>query len=329
MNSLLIILDGFGEGDPKDPGNAQEIADMKFYKSLKKNYPWTLLSCTGHAVGLPERVMGNSEVGHFTMGAGRVVFQTLEMINKSIREKTFFENKIFLNAIKKAKENKTAIHLLGMISDEGVHAHINHLFALLELCKQENFTNVWIHAITDGRDVHERSVKTYLHQILEKTKDLGLGTIATIIGRFYTMDRDTNWDRTKKAFELMTKGIGFESEDALKAIDEAYERGDETDYYIQPIILDKKGLIQKNDTVIFFNFRTDRAKQISQMFNGENFETKYFENPTQFICFGPYSKISPVIFPMTKVKNNLGEYLSNLGKKQLRIGKICTCNFLF
>jgi len=312
---LLVILDGFGEGNLHDPGNAQAKADMRFYKNLRKKYPWTLLRCTGEAVGLPEGVMGNSEVGHFTIGAGRKVFQSLAMINKSIREKSFFIEKEFLKMVKFVKKNNCSLHLFGMISDEGVHAHIDHLFALLEFLKMQSITkNVWIHCITDGRDVAERSAKEYIQKILDKTKQLGVGKIASIVGRFYAMDRDNNLERTKKAFDLMVKGKGFEEVDPLKAIDNAYKRGDETDYYLQPMILNKNGLVKKEDALIFFNFRTDRAKQITVMFT----ETEKFLNSKQFICFGPYSKICPVIFPMSEVKNNLGEFLSKKGLRQLR-----------
>lgn len=318
MKSLLIILDGFGEGNPVDPGNAQEIADMKFYKSLRQNYPSTLLNAIGNSVGLPEGVMGNSEVGHFTMGAGRIVFQTLEMINKSIESGDFFKKEILLKTIEQAKKNNKKLHLVGMISDEGVHAHINHLFALMKLCKDNEFTNVYIHAITDGRDVEERSATRYIQQVLDKIKELGLGKIATINGRYYAMDRDQNFDRTGDAFALMTEGKGFEEVDPIEAIKNSYKRGDDTDYYIHPIILDKNGLVGRNDQIIFFNFRTDRAKQITESFTEKLINGETYLKPEQFVCFGPYSKICPVIFPMQKVKNNLGEYLSNLGLKQLR-----------
>ncbi len=323
--ALLIIFDGFGEGNPSDPGNAQELADMKFYKSLKQKYPNTTLKAIGNAVGLPEGFMGNSEVGHFTIGAGRVIFQSFEKINKSIQDGDFFTKEALLNAVKIVKNNKSCpngsfrrakIHLLGMISDEGVHAHIDHLFALFEFCKRNGITeNVYIHAITDGRDVPERSAKKYIEQILQKINEYGFGEIATICGRFYAMDRDHNMDRTMTYFDLLTQGKGFESQNALEAIEESYKRGDKTDYYIQPIVLDRNGLIEKQDAVIFFNFRTDRAKQITENFTkGSNPYLK----PEQFVCFGPYSDRCPVLYPVDAIKNNLGEYLSNLGKKQLR-----------
>ena len=276
---ILIILDGYGEGK-KYKGNAVYLSNPKHIKKYRKEYPMTLLQTSGEAVGLPQGYMGGSEVGHFTIGAGRVVFQSLEEINRKIRSGDFFKNKELLGAFKNVKKNKSKLHLMGMISDEGVHSHLKHLFACLDLAKKQGVKKVYIHAITDGRDVPERSADKFIKKINSKIKKLGIGNIATICGRYYAMDRDKNWKRTEKAYKLLTEGKGFEekpitgstSGSPLKAIQNAYKRGDETDYYIQPIILNQEGFIEKNDSIVFFNYRTDRAKQLTQAFVGRNFK---------------------------------------------------------
>jgi len=332
----LMILDGFGEG--KDyPGNAIKKAKMPNLNRLKSEYPNTLLACSGNAVGLPKGTQGGSEVGHFTMGAGRIAFQALEEINRSIADGSFYKKKPFLDAMEKVKKTeKSALHLLGMISDQGVHSHLDHLFALLEMAKKNNVGPVYIHAITDGRDVPERTAAGFIKKIEDKIKELGLDAartdlpgsppgakIATIIGRYFTMDRDHNWDRTEKAYDLYTMGTGINETDPIKAIENAYARGIETDYYIDPIILDEHGVIKDKDAVIFWNFRTDRTRQITEAFTGEikpGFEQKKTVRPF-FVCFGEYSTIAPVVFPPSKIKNNLGEILSANGIKQLRIAE--------
>ncbi len=325
----LMILDGFGEG--KDyPGNAVKNARMPNLNALKTGYPMTLLQASGRAVGLPEGTQGGSEVGHFTIGAGRIVFQTLEEINESIRDKSFFSKKPLHDAAEKVKKAGSSLHLLGMISDQGIHSQIDHLFALLEFAKNNNLGNVYIHAITDGRDVPERSAKKFIEQIQEKIEELGLnGTdknsavIATIVGRYYAMDRDTNWDRTQKAYDLYTNGTGVKETDPLKAIDNAYARGIETDYYIDPIILDERGIIKDSDAVIFWNYRTDRTRQITEAFTGEKeigFKPQKVVRPF-FVCFGEYSETAPVVFPPPKVTNNLGNVLGANGVTELRIAE--------
>jgi 2,3-bisphosphoglycerate-independent phosphoglycerate mutase len=313
--ALLIILDGYGEG--KDyPGNAVTRASTPFIDSLRKKYPHCLLKTDSEAVGLPPKTMGGSEVGHFTMGAGRVVWQSLEEINRSIRKDRFNNLTALKGAARRCKRNDSAIHLLGMISDEGVHSHLNHLYALLKFAKKKKLDQIYIHAITDGRDVPEKSAQKFIRKIEQKIRELGLqnkAKIATIIGRYYAMDRDNNLNRTKKAFNLYTKGKGRREESPLKAIKNEYARGTKTDYYIEPILLDKAGLIKKQDSVVFFNYRTDRAAQITEMFEKE---VKPY-----FVCFGPYSKKSPVLFPAPKIKNNLSSILAQRGKKQLRIAE--------
>ncbi|MFA6528924.1 MAG: 2,3-bisphosphoglycerate-independent phosphoglycerate mutase [Candidatus Gracilibacteria bacterium] len=331
---LLVILDGFGydksgRKTAKKVGNAIELANMKFEKSLRRKYPTTILKCHGEAVGLPKNSMGGSEVGHFTIGAGRVVFQSLEHINRDIKNGSFFRNPALIKAVSNAKKHSSALHLVGMISDEGVHSHMKHLFACLQLAKRHGLNKVFIHAITDGRDVPERSAAKYIEQI-QKQK----GSIATIVGRYYAMDRDTNWDRTEEAYKLMVEGKGFQESDPVTAIENAYKRGDETDYYIKPIILNPNGLIKKNDSVIFWNFRTDRAKQLTERIIKGDCIRNQFDNMGRplryrpegvknitFVAFGDYSKKAEIAFHSPVIKNNLGEILSKNSVHQLRIAE--------
>jgi 2,3-bisphosphoglycerate-independent phosphoglycerate mutase len=310
---LLIILDGYGEG--KDyPYNAVTRSNTPFLDMLRKNYPTTLLKTEGNHVGLPKHSMGGSEVGHFTIGAGRIVFQSLEEINRSIKSKKFFNLKELKKAAKLCKKNNSKFHIMGMISDQGVHSHIDHLFALLKFAKKEGLKKVYIHTITDGRDVPEKSADKFIKQINDNIKKFKIGKIATIIGRYYAMDRDQNFDRTSKAYDLYTLGKGTAEKDPLQAIKNEYKKDVKTDYYINPILLDSRGLIEKNDSVVFFNYRTDRAKQITQAF------TEHSSLP-HFVCFGPYSKTAPVLFKTNEVKNNLGETLSKNKIHQLRIAE--------
>lgn len=319
---MLVVCDGFGEG-PKTPGNAITQAKMPFLtEELTKRAGHTTLEASGNAVGLPEGCQGGSEVGHFTMGAGRVVWQFLEEINLSIKKETFFKKKPLLDAAKYVKKHDSALHIVGMISDEGVHAHIDHLFALLSFAKSQRMTKVFIHAITDGRDVPERSAQKYMHQILRYCKKINLGRVATVVGRYYAMDRDNNWKRTQAAYDAMVKGKGQFDPDPVKAIERSYERGIATDYYIKPIVVNRDGMIQKNDAVVFFNYRTDRARQLTAAFVNKNF-SKFPRKkmPLFWVCMGPYSNETPVLFPQDVVKNNLGQVLAQKKIPQLRIAE--------
>lgn len=321
---MLLVIDGFGEGEDY-PGNAVTKASMPNIERLRQEYPHTLLAASGNEVGLPKGVMGNSEVGHYTMGSGRVTFQSLEAINQSIKDRTFFDKAPLLKAIEKAKSG-APLHILGLISDEGVHAHTNHLFALLEMAQQYNLNKIFIHAITDGRDVPERSAKKYIQMIQDKIEKLGLkdkASIATIIGRYYAMDRDQNWDRTEIAYNLYTLGEGTKETDPLAAIDNAYTAGAETDYYIKPIILNQEGVMRDNDPVIFFNFRTDRPRQITQALTGEKeigFQPQKKVHPF-LVCFGDYSETAPVVFPPPRIANNLAQVIEQEGLNQLHIAE--------
>jgi len=319
---LLTILDGFGEG-PDGPGNAISLANTPNLDKLRKDYPHSILQCTGEAVGLTEGAMGGSEVGHFTIGAGRIVPQFLLAINRAIEDESFFTNKALLGAFNHAKEKKKKLHLIGMISDEGVHSHINHLFALLEFAKKEGVKDVFIHCISDGRDVEERSVREFLDKIQNKIDQLKIGKIATLIGRYFSMDRDKNFNRTEKGYRLLTSGDGKKFKDSYETIKDYYENDkDLTDYYLPPTLLDENGLIEADDAVIFFNYRTDRTRQLTDAFTDPNFDQFPTLNlHTHFVCMGPYSEIAPVAFKVPKVENNLATVLSDNSIHQLRVAE--------
>ena len=317
---LLIILDGFGEG-PDSPGNAVTRANTPNIDELRAKYPHSILQCTGEAVGLTKGAMGGSEVGHCTIGAGRIVPQFLLAINNSIKDSSFYDNPALKGAFEHAKKGGK-LHLMGMISDEGVHSHIDHLFALLEWAKKEDLKDVYIHCIADGRDVEERSVKEFLTKLQNKIDELGVGKIATLIGRYFSMDRDTNWDRTEKGYRLLTMGEGDEFENVMTAVDHHYSEDSKlTDYYIPPTLINKNGLVEKDDALIFFNYRTDRTAQLTDAFTISNFDKFKTGKSPHFICMGPYSEIAPVAFDVPKVENNLGSWLSQKGIHQLRIAE--------
>lgn len=316
---LLTILDGFGEG-PAGFGNAIKLANTPNIDKLRSKCPFGILKCTGEAVGLTKGTMGGSEVGHFTIGAGRIVPQFLLDINNSIEDGSFYKKEPLVDVFRYAKETGKSLHLFGMISDKGVHSQIDHLLTLLDWAAKEKLQNVYVHCIADGRDVEERSVTRYLKLIEMKLKDTGVGKIASIIGRYYSMDRDTNWNRTEKGYRLMTKGEGERFDNYSSAIDYFYKSDSElTDYYLPPISLDESGLVKEGDGIIFFNFRTDRTRQITSAFVDADFDQfKRIIGDVKFVCMGPYSKNAPVVFKVPEVKNNLGSWLSSHNKTQLR-----------
>ena len=319
---ILVIFDGFGEA-PEGPGNAVTLAKTPNLDQLREKYPFGILQASGEAVGLVEGAMGGSEVGHFTMGAGRIVPQFLLAINRAIEDKSFFKNPALTDAFNYVKKSNKKLHLLGMISDKGVHSDINHLLALLEWAKKEGLKDVYVHCIGDGRDVKERSIKKFLKTVQDKIDELGVGKITSIIGRYYSMDRDKNWNRTVEGYRLMTQGKGETFDDPFKAIDYFYEKDPElTDYYMPPILIDKNGLVETGDAVIFFNYRTDRTRQLTTAFVDPDF--KEFEKTigdVHFVCMGPYSEIAPVAFDVPKVENNLAQWLSKNAIHQLRIAE--------
>src|SRR3989338_1856614 len=311
---LLCILDGFGHGKDSK-GNAITRAKTPFFDALYKKYPWTLLNASGEHVGIPKGTQGGSEVGHLTMGAGRIVLQPLLEIDRAIENGSFFKKPPLLAAAMHAKKKNSAFHILGMISDQGVHSDIRHALAMLDFAKKQGLKKVYVHAISDGRDVPPESVKPFIKQLQKHMKKIRLGELATLVGRYYAMDRDKNWDRTDKAYDLyITRPKGeLTKKDPLKAIDHAYKNGLESDYYLKPVLLNPDGLIKKEDSVVFFNFRTDRAAQIT-----ERFLTRL---KPHFVAFGPYTTKAPVVFPHALVKNNLGSILNQKKLKQLRIGE--------
>lgn len=311
MNKVLLcILDGFGYG-PEEEGNAILNAKTPCLDATFAQYPWTLLEASGEAVGIPAGTQGGSEVGHLTMGAGRVVPQPLLTINRSIESREFFQKPLLLEAAAHAKN--AAFHIVGMLSDQGVHADIRHAMALLDFAKEQGLTRVYLHGITDGRDVQPQTARFFVSQIQNYMEEIGVGQLATLIGRYFAMDRDKNLIRTQKAYDLMTQGLGKACTDPLTAIEAAYAQGLESDYYLEPLLIQKEGLIHAEDTVVFFNFRTDRAAQLT-----EQIITQLHPH---FLAFGPYTTQAPVLFPATEIKNNLGAVLEANGLKQLRIAE--------
>lgn len=319
---ILVILDGFGEA-PAGPGNAITLAATPNLQMLRKEYPFGIVQSNGEAVGLVAGSMGGSEVGHFTMGSGRITPQFLLAINRDIKSGELFKNAALKGAFDYAKANQKPLHLMGMISDKGVHSHIDHLLALLEWAKKDGIKEVYVHCIGDGRDVEERSIKRYLKQVQDKIDELGVGKIATIIGRYFSMDRDKNWDRTQIAYKLITQGAGEKFADPMAAIDHFYAADAKlTDYYMPAICIDPKGVIKEGDAVIFFNYRTDRTRQLTSAFTDPNFAGfKGLIGKVNFVCMGPYSDFAPVAYNMPVVKNNLAHWLGDHGIKQLHVAE--------
>ena len=326
---VLVILDGWGEWDmPK--GNPLVKAQLPTIDKLNKHYPKTILQASGMAVGLPWGVRGNSEVGHQTIGSGQIIFQFLPAISSSIGDGTFFKNEILLNSITHVKKNKSSLHLIGLLSDGGVHSHIEHLFALLEMAKKENVKDVFVHAITDGRDTHPKSAKQFLDLLQRKMSELGVGKIATISGRYFAMDRNNNWDRIEKSFKAMTRGEGVMEKDCLKAIDSQYEKKIK-DEYLEPVVMLGEnelpiGLVKNNDSIVCFNFRKDRSRQITRAFTQPEF--KEFKDEislkgVKYTCFVEYKQDSglPIAFKIKEISTRLGEIISKAGKKQFRISE--------
>ena len=320
----LIIMDGYGLSDVVD-GNAVRAARTPYLDKYFKEYPNTCLEASGLAVGLPRGQMGNSEVGHTNIGAGRVVYQMLVKITKDIEDGKIRENEVLKNAMLSAKKSGKKLHFTGLLSDGGVHSHNEHLYGLLEMAKSLGVTeNVYIHTFHDGRDVPPTSGIDYMKELVTKTKEIGVGKVATISGRFYAMDRDNAWDRVEKAYDAMVNGNGIQESDPVEAIEHSYENG-VTDEFIIPTVIDKNGMIGEGDSVIMINFRPDRARQITRAFvdpDFKGFERKYF--PTNYVCMAQYDAQMPnveVAYPPEQLHMTFGEYVSKLGLKQLRIAE--------
>ena len=321
----LIILDGMGLSEEEE-GNAVYQAETPMIHSLYEKYPHTVLGASGEDVGLPEGQMGNSEVGHLNLGAGRIVYQDYTRINKAVEKETLEDNAEIMKSIEHAKENNSTLHLMGLLSDGGVHSHINHLFGLLRLAKKKDVEEVIIHAILDGRDTPPQSAKKYINQLEDKLEELGLGKIATVSGRFYTMDRDNRWQRTQKAYDAMIKGKGETAPDPITAVEQSYQRG-KNDEFVLPTVVDDRGMIRDHDSVIFFNFRADRARQITRALALNNFNKfdRDIDHPEDlyYVCMTQYDEEFnlPIAFPPLNIEKGLGEFLSEHNYRQLRIAE--------
>ena len=323
-----MILDGYGLND-KCEANAVCEGKTPVMDQLMSQCPFVKGNASGMAVGLPEGQMGNSEVGHLNMGAGRIVYQELTRITKEIKDGDFFKNPALLDAVENCKKNNSSLHLFGLLSDGGVHSHITHLFGLLELAKRNGLEKVYVHAFLDGRDTPPASGKGYAEELEAEMKKLGVGEIATVCGRYYAMDRDNNYDRVKLAYDALTKGEGLKADSATEGIQASYDR-DETDEFVKPTVVMKNGApvatIKDNDSVIFFNFRPDRAREITRAFCDDDF--KGFERgeriKTTYVCFSDYDPTIPnkeVAFKKISVTNTFGEWLAAHHMKQARIAE--------
>lgn len=324
---ILMILDGFGIAPEK--GNAIKAAKKPNIDKLFASNPLTQIGASGMDVGLPDGQMGNSEVGHTNMGAGRIVYQELTRITKTINEDKLKDNEAIVDAMDKALKNGTALHLMGLLSDGGVHSHIEHLYGILELAKKKGLKDVYIHAFLDGRDVPPSSAAEYADKLLDKLKEIGIGKVATVEGRYYAMDRDNNWDRVKKAYDSLVAGEGVKATSAVKAMEDSYANGVTDEFVIPTVITDEAGeplsVVKENDSVIFFNFRPDRAREMTRAFCDDKFtgfDRKFI--PLTFVCFKDYDETIPnkiIAFENGSIKNTFGEYIASKGLKQLRLAE--------
>lgn len=326
--TVLMILDGYGLND-KCEANAVCEGKTPIMDQLMSQCPFVKGSASGMAVGLPEGQMGNSEVGHLNMGAGRIVYQELTRITKAIQDGDFFENKALVTAMENARDKGSAIHFMGLLSDGGVHSHNTHLYALLEMAKKFGLTKVYVHCLLDGRDTPPSSGKGYIEELQAKMKEIGVGEIATVMGRYYAMDRDNRWDRVELAFKALTLGEGVTGFDAAEAVQASYDQ-DKTDEFVIPIVITKDGApvakVQDKDSLVFFNFRPDRAREITRAFCDTNF--KGFERAkrldTTYVCFTDYDDTinhKLVAFVKESITNTFGEFLAENGLKQARIAE--------
>ncbi len=328
--TALIILDGFGLRE-ETKGNAVAQAKKPHFDRYWNTYPHTQLTACGEAVGLPEGQMGNSEVGHLNIGAGRIVYQSLTRVNIAIRDGEFEKNETFLEAVKNVKENGKKLHLMGLLSDGGVHSHIDHMYALLKLAAEQDVKEVYVHAILDGRDVGPKTAEKYIRAAQEKMAEFGVGKFATVSGRFYSMDRDKRWDRVEKAYRAMAFGEGPKYSDPLEMIEDSYAHEIYDEFMIPSIITDEEGkanaTIESGDSVIFYNFRPDRAIQISNVFTNEEFHgfDRGEDRPKDlhFVCMTHFSETVKgyVAFKTVHMDNTIGEVISNADLTQLRIAE--------
>ncbi|MCD8150362.1 MAG: 2,3-bisphosphoglycerate-independent phosphoglycerate mutase [Clostridiales bacterium] len=325
---VLMVLDGYGLNDNPE-GNAIAMANTPVMDRLMEEYPFVKGNASGLAVGLPDGQMGNSEVGHMNIGAGRIIYQDLTRITKSIEDGDFFENKGLLAAIENCKKNDSDLHLWGLLSDGGVHSHITHLYGLLEMAKRHGLSKVYVHAFLDGRDTPPASGKSYVEQLVAKMEEIGVGKVASLSGRYYAMDRDTNWDRVQKAYDSLVYGIGVQATCPVQALADSYAEGVTDEFVLPTVITDEEGqplsLVKENDSVIFFNFRPDRAREITRVFCDDTFAG--FERPFMkltYVCFKDYDETIPnkiIAFEKESISNTFGEFLAKNGKKQLRLAE--------
>lgn len=326
--TVLMILDGYGLNDKKE-GNAVYEAKTPIMDQLMKEYPFVEGNASGMAVGLPDGQMGNSEVGHLNMGAGRIVYQELTRITKEIQDGTFFENPALLHAVENCRKNDSALHLFGLLSDGGVHSHNTHVYGLLELAKRSGLSKVYVHCFLDGRDTPPSSGKDYAQQLESRMQEIGVGEIASVTGRYYAMDRDNNYDRVERAYNALTKGEGETAQSGPDGIQASYDRG-ETDEFVKPTVVMKNGapvgLIQDKDSVIFFNFRPDRAREITRAFCDDDFQgfAREARKDLTFVCFSDYDPTienKEVAFHKIAVTNTFGEWLAANHMTQARIAE--------
>lgn len=328
---LLCIMDGFGN-NPAEEGNAVKAANTPNLDKIMAENPYTFIGASGMDVGLPDGQMGNSEVGHTNIGAGRIVYQELTRITKSISDGDFFNNEALVGAMENCLKNDSALHLMGLLSDGGVHSHNTHMYAIVELAKKMGVKQVWLHCFLDGRDVPPASGADYVEEAANKLNEIGLGKIATVMGRYYAMDRDNRWERVSKAYAAMVYGEGIKSSDPVAAVKASYETIDDegkhiTDEFVIPTVCAEGATIKANDSVVFYNFRPDRAREITRSFVDESFtgfERKNGFFPLYYVCMTQYDATMPnvhIAFKPQTLENTLGEYLSKHGKTQLRIAE--------
>ncbi|XCP83628.1 2,3-bisphosphoglycerate-independent phosphoglycerate mutase [Roseburia hominis] len=326
--TVLMILDGYGLND-KTAGNAVAEGKTPVMDKLMQECPFVKGNASGLFVGLPDGQMGNSEVGHLNMGAGRIVYQDLTKITKAIEDGDFFENPELLKACRNAKENGGALHMYGLVSDGGVHSHNTHIYGLLELAKREGLSKVYVHCFLDGRDTPPASGKDYVQELVDKMAEIGVGEVASVMGRYYAMDRDNRWDRVEKAYRALVDGEGVTAESAVQAVQQSYDKG-ETDEFVLPTVVLKDGaptaMIKDGDSIIFFNFRPDRAREITRTFCDDEFTG--FERgqrvKTTYVCFTEYDVTIPnksVAFVKTEITNTFGEFLASHNMTQARIAE--------
>ena len=325
---VLMILDGYGIA-PDGPYNAISLADTPVMDKLRSEYPFVYGYASGEAVGLPDGQMGNSEVGHLNIGAGRIVYQELTRISKSINDGDFFENRAFLEVVENCKKHNSTFHICGLLSDGGVHSLNKHMYALLKLAKDNGLDKVYVHAFMDGRDTPPDSGKGYMEELLSEIDKIGTGRVATVSGRYYAMDRDNRWERVSKAYEAMAEGKGVAAASAMEAVTDSLKKG-VTDEFIVPAVIMENGrplaTVEENDTVCFINCRPDRARELTRAFCDDDF-TGFDRGPRKkikFVCMVDYDvtiKNKLVAFEKEKIRNTFGEYIASLGMKQLRIAE--------